>query len=227
MLKLIAFLLAAAACVTAGLELNHVAEGGAGMLSTLERWQAGHPESLAWIREASRTHLHDGVWDMFAGTVLAWPPFAVLAGLAAVLGLLSRLSAGSRIPSVGGVRSLARTAGLALSGGALLLLGAGAWSESGTQYSVEAVWRLLHPASLEQLALPSLLDGLLEWQAWLLMMGLGVLLLLVRQYPPLPRGAPTIVVQAAPAAPPERRVPANMKRTLEYLESLRGSRPSA
>lgn len=229
MLKLGAYLVAAAACVAAGVELDRRPwENGWELGSTAALWESKWPESYAWASEAARTHMHEGVWDTFVASVLSWPPFALLGALAACLLVLARLSAPSNVPTIGGVRTLARSAGLLCTGGALLLVGASAVTEIELGYTVGQVWHLVHPESVATVQMPALLDGLLEWPAWVPVMGLGLVLLLIPQRRALPAG-PTFILHApmtAAAVPEERRVPADMKRTLEYLESLRGSRPS-
>jgi hypothetical protein len=229
MLKLGAFLVAAAACVAAGVELDRRPwESGLELGSTAALWESKYPEGYAWASEVGRTHMHEGVWDTFASSVLGWPPFALLGALAASIFVLARLSAPSSVPTIGGLRTVARSAGVLCTGAALLLIGAGAVTEAESGYTVGQVWQLVHPESVATVQMPALLDGLLEWPAWVPVMVLGIVLLLVPQRKALPAG-PTFILHApmtAAAVPEERRVPADMKRTLEYLESLRGSRPS-
>jgi hypothetical protein len=228
MLKLSALMVAAAACMTAGFELDRRPwENDWQLGTTAALWETAHPATFAWAAAAAQSHLHEGVWEGFVANVLGWPPFALLGALAVLLWVLARLSAQSPVPSVGGLRNAVHGLGVLLVGAALLLIGAGAYSQTYGTYAVGDVWRLVHPDSFATVQMPALLDGLIEWPAWVPLLGLGVLLLLVRRRRALPL-APTFILHAPISAAPseDRRVPADMKRTLEYLESLRGSRPS-
>lgn len=59
-----------------------------------EVWFALHPDSFQLLQPAIERHIHPDAWDRVAEPVIFTPLVAILAGIAIVLFLLSRLFSG-------------------------------------------------------------------------------------------------------------------------------------